>query len=83
MQNIYEPCQDAITYLYQSYSVLYYSIAQAEVVFFVECMTFNFNSLHATCGATLRLVIGYGGRVSRQILYNLCLYYRVGFSDYH
>jgi len=27
-------------------------------------MTFNFNSLRATCGATLRVVIGYGGRAS-------------------
>jgi len=31
-------------------------------------MTFNFNSLHATCGATLRVVIGYGSRASQQRL---------------
>jgi len=31
-------------------------------------MTFNFNSLCATCGATLQVVISYGGRVSRQRL---------------
>jgi len=31
-------------------------------------MTFNFNSLRATCGATFRVVISYGGRASWQRL---------------
>jgi len=31
-------------------------------------MTFNFNSLCATYGTTLRVVIGYGDRASRQRL---------------
>jgi len=29
-------------------------------------MTFNFNSLRATCGATLRVVISYGGKARWQ-----------------